>query len=83
VVVAPAVVLADEPTGSLDSEAAATILALLCRAASVSRAAVVMVTHDPRAAAHAQRVVRVADGAIVDTISAPAGPKFASERWLQ
>ncbi len=83
VVVAPAVVLADEPTGSLDSDAAATILALLCRAAGVRGAAVVMVTHDPRAAAHAQRVLRVADGAVVDTISAPPGGRLASERWLQ
>jgi putative ABC transport system ATP-binding protein len=83
VVVMPAVVLADEPTGSLDSDAAAMVLALLCRAASARRAAVVMVTHDPRAAAHAQRVVRVADGAIVETISAPVGPRLASGRWLQ
>jgi putative ABC transport system ATP-binding protein len=83
VVAAPALVLADEPTGSLDSDAAAAVLALLCRVASARDAAVVMVTHDPRAAAHAGRVVRVVDGAIVETLSAPAGRRLASERWLQ
>jgi ABC-type lipoprotein export system ATPase subunit len=62
----PPVVLADEPTGSLDSRTAEAVLQLLRRAASDRRRAVLMVTHDPRAAAHASRVVRMIDGAIVD-----------------
>jgi len=60
----PAVVLADEPTGSLDSVTAQDIVALLVAAARERDAAVVMVTHDPTVAAHADRVVAVHSGRI-------------------
>ena len=60
----PAVVLADEPTGSLDSATAQDIVALLVAAARERDAAVVMVTHDPTVAAHADRVVAVHSGRI-------------------
>jgi putative ABC transport system ATP-binding protein len=60
----PAVVLADEPTGSLDSVTAQDIVALLVAAARERGAAVVMVTHDPTVAAHADRVVALHSGRI-------------------
>jgi putative ABC transport system ATP-binding protein len=58
----PAVVLADEPTGSLDSVTAQDIVALLVAAARERDAAVVIVTHDPTVAAHADRVVTMHSG---------------------
>jgi putative ABC transport system ATP-binding protein len=58
----PAVVLADEPTGSLDSVTAQEIVRLLVAAARERDAAVVMVTHDPTVAAHADRVVTLHSG---------------------
>ena len=60
----PAVVLADEPTGSLDSVTAQDIVRLLVAAAREHDAAVVMVTHDPTVAAHADRVVAMHSGRI-------------------
>ena len=60
----PAVVLADEPTGSLDSVTAQDIVRLLVAAARERDAAVVMVTHDPTVAAHADRVVAMHSGQI-------------------
>ncbi|WP_404435117.1 ABC transporter ATP-binding protein [Rothia sp. BD8] len=63
----PALVLADEPTGNLDSRAAGEVLSLLQAAAREMGQAILMVTHDPKAAAHADRVVYLADGRIVRT----------------
>jgi putative ABC transport system ATP-binding protein len=60
----PAVVFADEPTGNLDSKTSADILALLRRAADQFGQTIVMVTHDPRAAAIADRVLFLTDGLI-------------------
>jgi ABC-type lipoprotein export system ATPase subunit len=57
----PALVLADEPTGNLDAEAGAAVLALLRRAADDGRA-VVLVTHDEAATATADRVLHLVDG---------------------
>ena len=62
----PTVLLADEPTGNLDSRSGETVLALLREAVEVDGQTVVMVTHDERAAAQADRVVHLADGRIVD-----------------
>jgi putative ABC transport system ATP-binding protein len=61
----PAVIFADEPTGNLDSTTSAEILALLRRAVDEFGQAVVMVTHDPVAAAFADRVIFLDDGHIV------------------
>ncbi|MFJ3497657.1 ABC transporter ATP-binding protein [Streptomyces sp. NPDC086091] len=69
----PAVVVADEPTGNLDSRAAAEVLGLLRRSVDEMGQSVVMVTHDPRAAAVADRVVTLADGRIVDDRDAEVG----------
>ncbi len=62
----PALVLADEPTGNLDSRASDEIAALLRQVANEWGRAVVMVTHDPRIAAYADRIIFLKDGAIAD-----------------
>jgi len=62
----PKLVLADEPTGNLDSRASDEIAALLRRVADEWGRAVLMVTHDPRIAAYADRIVFLKDGTIVD-----------------
>jgi putative ABC transport system ATP-binding protein len=67
----PDVLFADEPTGALDSHSARDVLALLRAATDVEGRTVVMVTHDPRAAAVADRVVFLADGRIAGELDAP------------
>jgi len=62
----PALVLADEPTGNLDTHASDEIAALLRQVANEWGRAVVMVTHDPRIAAYADRIIFLKDGAITD-----------------
>lgn len=61
----PEIVLADEPTGNLDSRAGAAVLELLRKTCREMSATIVMVTHDPRAASYADRVVFLKDGRIV------------------
>jgi putative ABC transport system ATP-binding protein len=61
----PAVVVADEPTGALDSRTGRDVLAILRGAVREWGQSVVMVTHDPIAAAHADRILFLADGRIV------------------
>jgi len=61
----PKIVLADEPTGNLDSKSGTTVLELLRRTCKDLNATVVMVTHDPRAASYADRVIFLKDGQIV------------------
>ena len=56
----PAVVFADEPTGNLDSKSGADVLGLLRKSVDEWQQTVVMVTHDPRVAAYADRVVVLA-----------------------
>ena len=65
----PALVLADEPTGNLDSKSAEEIADLLKQVASEFGRSVVMVTHDARTAAHADRILLMKDGRIVDTVT--------------
>jgi putative ABC transport system ATP-binding protein len=60
----PAVVLADEPTGNLDSETGQSVTRLLVAAAAERDASVVIVTHDPAVAAHADRIVSLHSGRI-------------------
>ncbi|MFI5528032.1 ABC transporter ATP-binding protein [Kitasatospora sp. NPDC051853] len=67
----PEIVFADEPTGNLDSRSGAEVLGLLRGAVRELGQTVVMVTHDPAAAAHADRVVFLADGRITDELHAP------------
>jgi putative ABC transport system ATP-binding protein len=61
----PEIVLADEPTGNLDSRSGTAILELLRQACDELGATIVMVTHDPRAASYADRVVFLKDGVLV------------------
>jgi putative ABC transport system ATP-binding protein len=65
----PALVLADEPTGNLDSKSADEIANLLKQAAEEWGRAIVMVTHDLVIASHAHRIVFMRDGAVVDDVA--------------
>jgi putative ABC transport system ATP-binding protein len=67
----PELVIADEPTGNLDSKAAAEILTFLRRAADDFGRSVVMVTHDPVAASYAHQVEFLTDGRHVHTLDKP------------
>ncbi len=67
----PEVVFADEPTGALDSRSGAQVLELLRDTAATLGQTVVLVTHDSRVAATAERVLFIADGVIADTLEAP------------
>ncbi len=67
----PTVLFADEPTGNLDSASGAEILALLREAVELDGQTTLMVTHDPRAAAAADRVVFIADGRVVADLPEP------------
>ncbi|MFD6433925.1 ABC transporter ATP-binding protein [Streptomyces venezuelae] len=71
----PDVVFADEPTGNLDSRSGEEVLNLLGRAVRQMRRTVVMVTHDPVAAAHADEVVFLADGRLVDRMESPTADR--------
>ncbi|MEV4317848.1 ABC transporter ATP-binding protein [Actinocrispum sp. NPDC049592] len=66
----PDVVFADEPTGALDSQSAADLLGFLRRSVDEFGQTVVMVTHEPTAAAYADRVLHFADGRIVEQVMA-------------
>ncbi len=63
-VTAPAIVLADEPTGNLDSKSGTAIMELLRRSCDELGQTILIVTHDPKAAAYADRVVFLKDGRI-------------------
>ncbi len=67
----PDLIFADEPTGNLDSKASGEMLAFLRRSVTEFGQTIVMVTHDPRGAAYADRVVFLADGKVVGHISSP------------
>ena len=67
----PAVIFADEPTGNLDSKSATELLGFLRRSVDDLGQTVVMVTHDPRAAAYAHRVLFLADGRLVAELTNP------------
>jgi len=67
----PQIIFADEPTGNLDSNTGAEILAFMKHAVTDLHQTIVMVTHDPVAAAYADRVIFLADGKVVDEINDP------------
>jgi putative ABC transport system ATP-binding protein len=67
----PQIIFADEPTGNVDSKTGAEILEFMRQAVQEFSQTIVMVTHDPTAASHADRVVFVADGRIVDELHDP------------
>jgi len=73
----PEVVFADEPTGALDTRTGHEVLALLREVVDKDRHTVVMVTHDPVAAAYADRVMLLADGRGAGTLEAPGAGEVA------
>jgi putative ABC transport system ATP-binding protein len=73
----PDVVFGDEPTGALDTMTARDVLALLRETVDALGQTVVMVTHDPVAASYADTVLFLADGRIVDSLSAPTADAVA------
>jgi putative ABC transport system ATP-binding protein len=83
----PALILADEPTGNLDSRAGDEIAALLRRIVSEWGRTVLLVTHDPRIAAYADRIIFLKDGRIVDEtrLSGEGNDQEAQalRRWME
>jgi putative ABC transport system ATP-binding protein len=78
----PTIIFADEPTGNLDSNSGAEILQFMRDAVDDFGQTIVMVTHDPNAAAYADRVVFLGDGKIVHDMSEPTVDKIV-ERMKQ
>jgi putative ABC transport system ATP-binding protein len=80
----PKVLLADEPTGNLDSASARDVMALLRRAHDEDGQTIVLITHDARVAARADRVIAMRDGQIAhETVLEPGDPKATVSRLLQ
>jgi putative ABC transport system ATP-binding protein len=71
----PEIIFADEPTGNLDSRAGGEVLRFMRQAVDDLDQSIVMVTHDPGAASHADRIVFVADGRIVDEMHEPTAER--------
>ncbi|TDC66216.1 ABC transporter ATP-binding protein [Streptomyces hainanensis] len=71
----PEIIFGDEPTGNLDSRAGAEVLGFLRRSVDELGQTIVMVTHDPVAAAYADRIVFLADGRIVDEMREPTADR--------
>jgi putative ABC transport system ATP-binding protein len=69
----PHLLLADEPTGNLDSHSATAILDLLARLRRESQMTVIIATHDPQIAARCDRMIRLRDGAVIDDIEIADG----------
>ncbi|MDQ1751401.1 MAG: putative transport system ATP-binding protein [Pseudonocardiales bacterium] len=67
----PEIIFGDEPTGNLDSRSSGEVMGILRNSVTRLHQTVVIVTHDPRAASYADRVVFLADGRIVDEMRAP------------
>jgi putative ABC transport system ATP-binding protein len=75
----PEVVFADEPTGALDTQTGREVLELLRELVDQDGHTVVMVTHDPVAAAYADQVVMLADGHVAGTLDAPTVDEVAEQ----
>jgi len=78
VVARPQVLFADEPTGALDTSTSRVVLELLSGLVAEREQTVIMVTHDPMAAAYAGRVIFLADGRIADTLDHPTAEAVAA-----
>jgi putative ABC transport system ATP-binding protein len=74
----PSVLFADEPTGALDTTNARRLLKMLRALSDRDRQTIVMVTHDPVAAAHADQVLFLADGRIVGSVASPTAEDVAA-----
>jgi ABC-type lipoprotein export system ATPase subunit len=75
----PEVIFCDEPTGALDTQTAAEVLALLRSVVDDAGQTVIMVTHDPVAASYADRVMVLADGRIVQDMPQPGAERIAEQ----
>lgn len=75
----PSIILADEPTGNLDSKSGAEIMAIFQRLNEDQGITIIFVTHEPEIAQHTRRIVRIADGRIVDDRTVRE-PRRAGER---
>ena len=72
----PEIIFADEPTGNLDSKTGTEILSFMRQAVREFGQTIVMVTHDPSAAAYSDRVIFLADGKIVDEMHQPTADRI-------
>jgi putative ABC transport system ATP-binding protein len=77
-VTSPQVLFADEPTGALDTGTSRDVLKLLREMVTERKQTLIVVTHDPVAAAHADRVIFLADGRIADTLECPTAEAVAA-----
>ena len=68
----PKIILADEPTGALDSRTGTALLQYLQHCSRVQGQTIIMVTHDPKAAGYADRALVLSDGSIVDDVARPS-----------
>ena len=75
----PKIIFADEPTGNLDTSSGAEMLSFLRQAVDDFGQTIVMVTHDPIAASHADRIVFLVDGRVVDEMHSPTPSKILDE----
>jgi putative ABC transport system ATP-binding protein len=78
----PDLIFADEPTGNLDSNSSAEMLSFMKRSVTEFGQSIVMVTHDPRGAAFADRVVFLADGKVVGELSNPTADSVLEQMKL-
>ncbi len=78
----PDLIFADEPTGNLDSNASAEVLDFMRQSVGDHGQAIVMVTHDPRAASYADRVVFLADGRVVGELLGPTADSVLEQMKL-
>ena len=74
-IVNPSVLLADEPTGNLDSVSAAEVLALIGELRGLVDPTIVIATHDAEVAASCERTVRIRDGRVVPEVGESAGER--------
>jgi putative ABC transport system ATP-binding protein len=78
----PQIIFGDEPTGNLDSKSGAEVLNFMRDAVDSMHQTIVMVTHDPLAASYADRIVFLADGRIVDEMTAPTADRVLERMKL-
>ena len=86
----PAIILADEPTGNLDSQAGAELMGIFDRLNKEQGLTVVLVTHDPEISAHAQRTIHIRDGQVEKQAAMPEpisfkaqAPQLAKSSWMR